>query len=142
MNQTIQKLIDTNAPMRFKPGADAGAVEKYEQAAGITIPASYREWLDFSDGGEIFVPGTEFYGVNADERFSLYSENDPKAREVFSLDASMLIVGQLNFGDLVCLDVNSGEIIQWDHELDEEYLRWTDIFSFIEDEITDYVTVG
>ena len=139
MNLTIQRLIDSHAPLKFFPGVKKSEIARYEQEEGITIPTEYREWLMFSDGGEIFVPGTRLYGIGIGAEKTLVTVNAQEERYLFALDSSLLIVGTLNFGDLLCLDLSSGEVVQWDHEDDEEYLRWDSFFNYLDEEIKSYL---
>ena len=139
MNATIQRLIYSQAPSKLLHGVTESEIAGYEKEEGITIPTEYREWLMFSDGGEIFVPGTRLYGVGTSVKTTLATMNTQKERNLFTMDSSLLIVGTLNFGDLLCLDLRSGEVVQWDHEDDEEYLRWGNFFNYLDEEITSYL---
>lgn len=142
MNSTIQRLINIKAPMKLKPGADQNSIMRYEDSVNISLPKEYQEWLLFSNGGEIFVPGTLLFGVGDSETHSLVEQNRDAARELFALNDSLLIVGRFNFGDLLCLDLRSGEAVQWDHELDEEFLRWPSFYQYLDEEITAFVGEG
>ena len=142
MNRTIQRLIDTGAPMQFKDGAGELSIGQYEKTTNISLPQDYREWLLFSNGSEIFVPGTVFYGVDSTAKNSLIEKNSQKERGLFAIGDSLLVIGRFNFGDLLCMDLNNGEIIQWDHETNEEFLRWNNFFDFIEEEITSFADEG
>lgn len=140
MNATIQRLLDTKAKMTFHIGASVSQITNYENETNNKLPNDFKEWLLFSNGGEIFVPGTVLYGVDNNAKSSLLNENDDQKRGAFSLDDSLLVIGRFNFGDLLCIDLNCAEVVQWDHEEDEEYLRWNSFFEFIEEEITAFVS--
>jgi hypothetical protein len=47
----------------------------------------------------------------------------------------MVVIAQTNFGDWYLLEQKSGEVIQWDHETDEEFLRWKSFSKFLKDQI-------
>ncbi|GFH42496.1 hypothetical protein Hs30E_10470 [Lactococcus hodotermopsidis] len=142
MNPTIKHLIDTKAEMHFHAGASEDSIRHYENEANVKIPSAFREWLLFSDGGEIFVPGTVLYGVDGNAKPSLFSGNSGQERGTFALGDSLLVIGRFNFGDFLCVDTNSGEVVQWNHEADEEFLRWSNFFAFIEEEIASFTSEG
>ena len=139
MNPIIQRLLETGAEMDFVNGANERDIALYEQSKGFKLPSDYREWLLFSNGGEIFVPGTQFFGVDTVSNYSLVNQNSKEIRSIFSLANFLLIIGRMNFGDLLCIDLNTNEIVQWDHETDEEFLRWSGFFAFLSEEIDSFI---
>ena len=108
-------------------------------ASGIFIPKDYTELLKAFNGGELFVPGTVFYGVtHFNNQPSLLDAN--KTNKLFSIPTNYLIIGHLNFGDIICINTEPPyDIIQWDHETDEEYLKWSNIEEFLNEQIEDYL---
>ena len=50
--------------MHFFNGVTEEQILFFENKNGITLPIQYREWLKYSDGGELFLPaGVQFYGI-------------------------------------------------------------------------------
>ena len=138
MNQVLQKLLDSGFPMDFQPAAAPRDIEAFERRMGVRLPAAYREWLTFSDGGEILVPGTQFYGIHGDGGDTLHARNAAAHRGRFSLPESLYIVGRTNFGDILCMDLAGGELVQWDHETDEEFMRWDSLFAYMDEGLRSY----
>lgn len=138
MHPTLIRLKSLNAPMKFKKGADSISIQNYESKANIKLPSEYIDFLKFSNGGEIFVPGTRFFNINENDEFSLSNQNTKENRSIFSLNESLIVIGSLNFGDLICINLQTSEVIQWDHETDQEFLRWRNFFDFLDDEIDSY----
>ena len=42
--------------MNFLDPATPEQISEFERKNGIRLPEQYREWLAFSDGGELFLP--------------------------------------------------------------------------------------
>lgn len=143
LNEIIKLLRSYADVMEFMPPVSMIDVFSYEKKMGHKLPESYVNLLKQFNGGEIFIPGTEIYGVRPRERYySLDDANMSEKRSALSIPDDYLIVGKLNFGDLICIDLNgSGEVIQWDHENDEEYLRWNSINNWLTEIIGDYQLV-
>ena len=63
----LKKIIETfrkQGTMSFLEPATEEQISAFEKENGITFPEEYREWLSFSDGGELFLPA----GVHDDRR--------------------------------------------------------------------------
>ena len=138
MSDVFEILKTTNYPMDFQPGATVQDLAAFENQNAIRIPKEYKNWLMFSNGGEILVPGSQFYSIDNSDDDSLIFHNSDDYRHKFSLPSSLYIVGRTNFGDLLCLDIMSGEFVQWDHETDEEFLRWKSMYEYVNDELQSY----
>lgn len=115
-------------------------VENFEKTNKIKLPASYVELLCWFDGGELFIPGTIIYGLNHESAgYTLKEINGRENRQLFSIPKSMLIIGKLNYGDWLCIDLNhSNKIVQWDHEDDSEFCQWEDLESWLKETIEEY----
>lgn len=53
----LKKIIETfrkQGTMSFLEPATEEQISAFEKENGITFPEEYREWLSFSDGGELF----------------------------------------------------------------------------------------
>ena len=138
MKQCIQQLINAGVPMDLNPAATSQAIAHFEQQQRIHFPDYYRKWLLFANGGELFVPGTQFYGITPAVENSLALQNSSANRSPYALPDLLYIVGRTNFGDVLCIDLNSQELVQWDHEEDEEFLRWKSMTDYIDDEFRAY----
>lgn len=131
MKDIIEKLVNYKNIMRFETGASEDLISNFEREKDIKFPEDYKEWLLFSNGGEIFVPGTEFYSID-ELKTNIHTRIDS------SRPKSLLAIGKLNFGDPIFLDPSNSNIVQWDHETDEEFLRWDNFASFLKEQIEEY----
>ncbi|MCL2165193.1 MAG: SMI1/KNR4 family protein [Oscillospiraceae bacterium] len=138
MKLSLQQLINAGVPMALNPAVTSQAIALFELQQRIQLPEYYREWLLFANGGELFVPGTQLYGIAPAAENSLVAQNSSTNRSPYALPNSLYIVGRTNFGDILCVDLNSQELVQWDHEENEEFLRWNSLVDYIDDELRSY----
>lgn len=126
--------------MEFNEPATEAEIRDFQKTNNITLPPSYVEMLRKFDGGELFVPGTRIYGISKTRNAQTIKEINGKIyRKEFSIPPSMLIIGRLNFGDLLCIELNDKrEIVQWDHENDEEFCRWNSLEEWIIESLDEY----
>ncbi|MCL1984236.1 MAG: SMI1/KNR4 family protein [Methanomassiliicoccaceae archaeon] len=94
------------------------------------MPKAYKEWLLFSDGGQIFIPDFQFFGV-ANKPLIVRGGNS-------FIPANMFAIGHTSYGDPICFQPGSEEIIQWDHEENTVFLTWDDFFDFLTDAEEDH----
>lgn len=141
INNLIQKLQRFSSVMIFNKPLPEKDLSEFQRVIGSELPSSYATMLRCFDGGELFVPGTIMYGVNKFKKNDALSEvNDGVYRDKFSIPQTYLIIGKLNYGDLLCIDLkNRNELIQWDHEQDEEFCRWNNFEDWLEETIYDYL---
>lgn len=134
----FQKLLDYKDVMELNPPVASNIVSAYESCNGINLPKEFKELLMCFNGGEIFIPGTIIYGLNSDK--SEYSINTiNRLKDLYSIPNSFLIIGKLNFGDLICLDLCGSDcVVQWDHENNEEFYRWDSLCDWLNETIEDY----
>ena len=136
----IDKLRKHAECMEMNEPLSCDEVGQFEKANKIKLPVSYVELLCCFDGGELFIPGTTIYGLSHGRTGYLLKEiNRRENRQLFRIPNSMLIIGKLNYGDWLCIDLNyPNEIVQWDHENDSEFCRWEDLESWLRDTIEEY----
>ena len=141
MKKVYDRLHSFIDVMLFYEPATREKIALFQNENGIELPNSYVELLSLFDGGELFIPGTIIYGITprANEK-TIVDVNGRKARSITKLPNTYLIFGRLNYGDLICIDLNgNNEVIQWDHEQDEEFCRWNSIEEWLTDQIDDYI---
>lgn len=121
-------LQQYNQVMDFNKGCTESLLNAFERKNNIRLPHSYATLLECFDGGEIFVPGTVIYGTGTSGGTSVKDANRCDIRENFSIPHNYLIFAKVNYGDFLCIDLNgNNEVIQWDHELNEEFCRWSSL---------------
>lgn len=63
LNKAIDQIKD-QGKIRFLEAATEEQIARFEKDNNIQIPAQYKEWLQYSDGGELYLPaGVQLYGV-------------------------------------------------------------------------------
>lgn len=76
-------------------------------------------------GGELFVPGTIFFGIGESNKVDLKTANSKKKRSVFKIPNSSLVSEKVNYSDFLYINLSEEyEVIQWNYELDEEFCKW------------------
>ena len=63
LRSIIEKMVN-QGKMSFLEAATIDQIADFEKEAEISLPEKYKEWLQYSDGGEFFLPaGIQLYGV-------------------------------------------------------------------------------
>ena len=122
--------------MIFKEGASEDQILAFEEENGIKMPEMYREWLKFSDGGEMFLPGgVQFYGVKHKPLIDVNDDDRP--------DASYVVIGTLASGDPIMFRKSEETISIYNHEAGviEDDASYPDFLSFLED-LYDLLGIG
>ena len=95
ISEKFQKIISTtNTQGQIYPQKPATKedIAAFEKKHDIKLPTKYREWLLFSDGGEIFPPaGIQLYGVKHKPIIDMEDKDGP--------DDSYVVIGSLASGD-------------------------------------------
>ena len=106
ISEELKAIIDKlkeQGKMIFLEGATEEQITQFEKDHEIELPEKYKEWLQYSDGGELFLPaGVQFYGV-AHKPIIDVDENDRP-------DEKYIVIGALASGDPVLCE-KSGEKI-------------------------------
>ena len=65
ISEELKAIVDKfkeQGKMYFLEETTEDKISVFEEEKGITLPSKYKEWLLFSDGGELFLPaGVQFY---------------------------------------------------------------------------------
>lgn len=112
ISDELKKILDTitkQGKMRFLEGATEEQISTFENTNGITFPAQYKEWLEYSDGGEFFLPaGVQFYGI-AHKPVIDVSDNDRPSEDY-------IVIGALATGDPILCKKEGEQIAIYNHE--------------------------
>lgn len=124
----------------LNPGLTNDKINEFELTNHIMLPKELRELYLHFDGGELFIPGTTIYGIyDSSIENSIKNRNAKAVRQKMSLTANYLIIAKLNYGDLICVDLNKpNKVIQWSHETDELFCEWDNIDQWLSEMIADY----
>lgn len=63
--KTIVDKFQEQGKKNFLSETTEEKISEFEKEKSVKLPAKYKEWLLFSDGGELFLPaGVQLYGMN------------------------------------------------------------------------------
>lgn len=138
-HELFDLLRHYDGSMEFNVGCSDTILSDFENENDIRLPHSYVSLLKCFDGGEIFIPGTVIYGTGKNGGVSVRDANGEKIRADFNIPPNFLIFAKINYGDFLCIDLNGkNEVIQWDHELNEEFCRWGSLEEWLGDTIDNF----
>ncbi|MCI8424392.1 MAG: SMI1/KNR4 family protein [Adlercreutzia sp.] len=124
----ILKYLNSTGKMSYIEGATTGQIEEFEVAHDITLPKDYKVWLQFSDGGECYLPaGAQFYGVAHKPIIDTGDGSRP--------NEDYIVIGALATGDPILCQKNGDEISIYNQEEDriEDDERYRNFFLFLMD---------
>lgn len=105
----VVNQLNSQGEMSFLEAATVEQIVDFEKAKDIVLPKGYKEWLKFSDGGELFLPaGAQFYGVANKPLIDVDDEDKP--------DDTYLVIGALCTGDPILCQKDSERISIYNHE--------------------------
>lgn len=140
MRDLYVKLLDFTDVMELMAPVQTNEITVFENQNNILLPNSYKELLSFFDGGEIFIPGITIYGITEHKGYKTIREiNGSEYRKRFNIPKTHLIFGKLNYGDLLCINLNDPyDVILWSSDTDEEDFSWDSLSKWLEETICDY----
>ena len=127
LKQIIDQIKDQGI-MRFFNGATEEQISQFEKENEIQLPVKFKEWLQNSDGGELFLPaGVQLYGVAHKPLIDVEDNDRP--------DDNYVVVGALASGEPVLFKKNEEKFYVYDHESQEldDNLTYDDFFAFLKD---------
>ncbi len=111
LKQVIEQIKD-QGKMRFLEAATEEQIALFEKENDIKLPIHYKEWLQYSDGGELYLPaGVQLYGV-AHKPLIDKDDNDRP-------DDNYIVVGALASGEPVLFKKDEEKFYIYDHESQE-----------------------
>ena len=122
--------------MNFLEAATEEQIAMYEKEKEIQLPSKYKEWLLFSDGGELFLPaGVQMYGVSHKPLINIDDDDRPDERYV--------VIGALSTGDPILCEKVGEKISIYNHEAGriEKDEIYTDFIAFLND-LYDLLGIG
>lgn len=135
----IQQLVDNfkkQGKMAFLEAATEESIASFEKENSVNLPVKYKEWLLFSDGGELFLPaGIQLYGIKHKPVIDVNDDSRPSEDYV--------VIGALASGDPILFEKNSEKIAIYNQvagriEDDEIY---DDFIAFLKD-LYDLLGIG
>lgn len=127
LKKIVEQIKEQGKTLLFE-GATEEQIAEFEKDHEVTFPKKYKEWLQFSDGGELFLPaGVQFYGVAHKPYVDVDEADRPNDKYT--------VIGALASGDPILCEKSAEKISVYDHEsgnIDEE-LIYDDFFAFLND---------
>lgn len=106
ISEELKAIVDKlkeQGKMIFLPETSEEKVTSFEKENSVKLPEKYKEWLLFSDGGELFLPaGIQLYGV---EHKPLIDVNDNSRSS-----EDYVVIGALASGDPILFKKDSEKI--------------------------------
>ena len=139
ISEELKAIVDKfkeQGKMNFLDEITEEKILVFEKENEVTFPSRYKEWLLFSDGGELFLPaGIQLYGV---EHKPLIDVNDNSRP-----NEDYVVIGALASGDPILFKKDSEKIAIYNQaagkiEDDEIY---DDFFAFLND-LYDLLGIG
>ena len=139
ISEELKAIVDKfkeQGKMNFLDETTEEKILVFEKENDVTFPSRYKEWLLFSDGGELFLPaGIQLYGV---EHKPLIDVNDNSRP-----NEDYVVIGALASGDPILFEKDSEKIAIYNQaagriEDDEIY---DDFFVFLND-LYDLLGIG
>ena len=122
-------LIDklkAQGKMAFAHAATGQEIDDFEAQNNVALPAEYREWLLFSDGGDLFLPaGVQLHGVAHKPLIDAADSDRPSD--------SYIVIGSTSAGDPILCEKNGKRISIYNHGLGkiEDDESYADFFDFL-----------
>ena len=135
LKQIIEQ-IKGQGKMYFLEAATKEQINQFEQENNIQLPVKYKEWLLYSDGGEIFLPaGVQIYGVAHKPIIDIADDDRP--------NENYIVIGAMSFGDPVLCKKGDETISIYNHEEGriEEDEVYEDFVAFLKD-LNDLLGIG
>ncbi len=126
--KVIVDQLNTQGKMYFLEGATNDQIMRFEADHEIKLPAKYKAWLSFSDGGECFLPaGVQLYGVAHKPLIDVEDDDRP--------DRNYIVIGALSTGDPVLCRKEGEQISIYNLEAGkiEDDETYADFFAFLND---------
>ena len=134
--KAIIEQIKPQGKMKFNEGATEEQIAEFEKEHEIVLPLKYKEWLSFSDGGELFLPaGVQFYGVAQKPVIDVNDNDRPEDKYI--------VIGALSTGDPLLFEKGTEKIAIYNHEAGriEEDEIYDDFYTFLKD-VYDLLGIG
>lgn len=126
--KTIVDKLQEQGKINFLTETTVEEITKFEKEKSVKLPEKYKEWLLFSDGGEIFLPaGIQLYGVEHKPVIDV-NNNDRPSEEY-------IVIGALASGDPILCEKAGEKIAIYNQEAGriEDDEIYDDFMTFLND---------
>lgn len=135
LKQIVDKFNE-QGKMIFSPETSTEKIAEFEKEKKVKLPSKFKEWLQFSDGGEFFLPaGLQLYGVEHKPIIDVDDNDRP--------NEDYVVIGALATGDPILCEKAGEKIAIYNHESDriEDDEIYPDFIAFLND-LYDLLGIG
>lgn len=139
ISEELKAIVDKfkeQGKMNFLDETTKEKILAFEKENNVTFPSKYKEWLLFSDGGELFLPaGVQLYGVEHKPLIDVNDNSRPSEDYV--------VIGALASGDPILFKKDSEKIAIYNQaagKIDDDEI-YDDFFAFLND-LYDLLGIG
>lgn len=139
ISEELKAIVDNyknQGKMNFLDETTEEKISDFEKEHSVKLPAKYKEWLLFSDGGELFLPaGIQLYGVEHKPVIDV-NNNDRPSDEY-------MVIGALASGDPILCEKAGEKIAVYNQEAGriEDDEIYDDFIAFLND-LYDLLGIG
>ncbi len=127
LKQLVNKFNE-QGEMNFCKETTENKILEFEKEHNIKLPAKYKEWLLFSDGGEFFLPaGIQLFGI--ENKPTIDVDNNDRPSEEY------IVIGALASGDPILCEKAGEKIAIYNQEAGriEDDEIYDDFIAFLND---------
>lgn len=106
----------------LKIGANEESILDFEKENNIELPNEYKKLIRYSNGGELFDADVVFFSLEE------IASNEQFKKMIAK---NLLIVGKYNFGDLICFNLETENIVQWSNESNSIFIEHFGLKDFL-----------
>ena len=124
--EAIATKLKSKGEMCFLSAATQEQINNFEASQNVRLPSKLKEWLQFSDGGECYLPaGVQLYGVAKMPVIDVQDNNRP--------DENYVVIGALSTGDPILCEKDAERISIYNQEAGkiEDDEVYADFFTFM-----------
>ena len=124
----LVEKFNEQGKMSFLEATTEEKISKFEKENRITLPSKLKEWLLFSDGGELFLPaGVQLYGIDHKPFIDINDNSRPSD--------DYIVRGAFALGDPVLCKKTDETISIYNQETGEidKELVYPDFIAFLND---------
>jgi hypothetical protein len=131
ISEELKSILDKfqeQGKMSFLSETTEEKINKFEKEKSVRLPAKYKEWLMFSDGGELFLPaGVQLYGIEHKPLIDVNDNSRPSE--------DYIVIGTFATGDPILCKKNEETISIYNPEIGEldDELVYQDFTAFLKD---------
>ena len=131
ISEELKRIVDKfneQGKMNFLEETTEEKILEFEKEHSVHFPVKYKEWLLFSDGGELFLPaGIQLYGI---EQKPLIDVNDNSRP-----NEDYVVIGTFATGDTILCKKAEDIISIYNPEMGEidDELVYPDFIAFLKD---------